>query len=82
MAILRLNVRLFTVPYFYVKSSGSSAYRHGRLSWFHQWVPKGRTFRFIAVVEAAREKQRDFLASSQTIPHPYEDLTLIQESRP
>ena len=33
---------LFTVPYFFVRSSGSSAYRYGRSSWFHMYEGGGR----------------------------------------
>ena len=32
---VRKRARLFTVPYFFVSSSGSSAYRYGRPSWFY-----------------------------------------------
>ena len=33
--VFLLFPRLVTVPYFFARSSGSSAYRYGRPSWFH-----------------------------------------------
>ena len=37
------QLRLFTAPCFFVRSSGSSAYRYERPSWFHIYaVPRGR----------------------------------------
>ena len=61
--------RLFTVPYFFVRSPGLNAYQYRRESWFH--MSRGGGSRGLQ-----RSGEGDiFLASSPT------DLTLIQDFR-
>lgn len=49
-----MSGRLFTVPYFFVRSSGSSSNRYGRPSWFLMYRG-GRRLGFIAVGEGRRK---------------------------
>jgi len=60
-----IKTELFTVTYFFVRSSEPSAYWYGRPCWFHMQknVPRGRASGFIAVGGGRREK-------SQTGPRP------------
>ena len=64
---VRKRARLFTVPYFFVSSLGSSAYRYGRPSWF--CVPRGG--RWGSGSSAGGDKNSPpILTSSQTVPRP------------
>ena len=69
---------MLTVPYFFVRSSGSSAYRYGQPSWFHMYQAEeggGGPPGFI--VMRGRESGRGE-KKSKTVPAPYKvDLTLI-----
>ena len=42
ISVINTLLRPFTIPYVIVRSSGSSAYRYGRLSWVHIYRGVGR----------------------------------------
>ena len=69
---VRKRARLFTVPYFFVSSLGSSAFRYGRPSWFYvcrgggRWGPRSRA--------GGDKNSPPILASSQTVPRPAKSI--------
>ena len=77
---VRKRARLFTVPCFFLRSSGSSAYQYGRPSWFY--VCRG-------AVVGARGRGREaikIVPLSSLLPKPSParpvDFALIQDGRP
>ena len=62
---LAMICRLFTVPYFSVRLSKSSAYQYGQPSWFHMTKGTG-----VGVYSGQGRE-----AFSQTLPVPYVRLT-------